>query len=592
MPTLFESKNPIYKAFTQFQLEVNNQFSEVFKDLPRGHRERRLAALTLVLLKYFFGAFLYNEVYEYFVGRRPALDPFGILNDTVGDLTGYELPNLVEWGVNAMQGEDTSFETEKVGIGKAGTNLAGSVLGELPFSSGLTLLGIETDGGRIPASSAVPDLTALWKAATEEEWSAEKRWKEIQNELDKAAYVAPPFLGNQIGKTWNGIKAYVQGGSYSVDTEGNDILQYPVFKDGGVKEAGKTVRMALLGKSSIKEAREWVDGGFDSLSAMQTAAYQDMLEAGENDRKAYALLRELEAVEKTEDASKKLNRLEILEAAEVSKESKAIVYYGLLASDSERELMDSLADAGAEQGEIGKLMMELYHADQFKGTAKRVAQQNALAGVPMTEEEKTLVVGSILGTELVNENGNPTQYAKFLSATGRGLRVDDFMDMRSKGVDVEEFLETTDAGLNVAAARELAYDLYDLDEKDDAEDVEYWRACIKRSDNEYTQLSMLGPYMSDNTFKKVTMAYNLDVSPDMFVTYYEERSKFDNDGNGSYTQAEVKAVIDAMGSKYSSEQKGVLWQMATGSTSTKNNPYSKEAGQKWLDAKAAEKEKG
>ena len=43
-----------------------------------------------------------------------------------------------------------------------------------------------------------------------------------------------------------------------------------------------------------------------------------------------------------------------------------------------------------------------------------------------------------------------------------------------------------------------------------------------------------------------------------------------------YSNAEVQAVIDAMGKGYTKEQKGVLWQMATGSTSTKNNPYRKK----------------
>lgn len=591
MPTLFESKNPIFKAFTQFQLEVNNQFSEVFKDLPRGHRERGLAALTMVLLKYFLGAFLYNEAYEYFVGRRPALDPFGILNDTVGDLTGYELPNMVEWVTNTIKGEVTSFETEKVGIGEAGTNLASTMLGELPFSAGLTLVGVETDGGRIPASSAVPDLSALWKAATEEEWSAEKRWKEIQDELNKLSYVIPPFGGNQIGKIWKGVKAFAEGGSYGVDAEGNDVLQYPVYKDNPEDAFWNMVRMTIMGKSALPEAQDWVNSGFDSLGANQTAVYQDMLESGENDRKAFALLRQLETAEKTEGGSKKLSQMEMLENSDVNQKSKTIVYYGLLATDSERELMDSLADSGAEQSEIGKLMMDLHRAAQLKGSKKCEAQQKALQGVPMTDEEKILVIGSILGTELTTEKGNPTQYANFLSATNRGLSVDDFMDMRSKGVDVEEYLEATDAGVRSDAALRLAYDMFELDEREDTENTDYWRICVNSSSNESMQIAMMGKYMDDATFKKVAMAQRLDVSPDMFVTYYEERSKFDQDGNGSYTQAEVKAVIEAMGASYTDEQKGVLWQLATGSTSTKNNPYSKSAGQKWLDAKAADKEK-
>ena len=108
-PTLFNRSNPLTKVFTQFQLEVNNQLSYLFKDMPRAYKEKGLAALAMALFKFFLGAWLYDEVYEYFIGRRPALDPLGILNDTVGDITGYELPNLVELGVGAVTGDMPSF---------------------------------------------------------------------------------------------------------------------------------------------------------------------------------------------------------------------------------------------------------------------------------------------------------------------------------------------------------------------------------------------------------------------------------------------------------------------------------------------------
>ena len=79
-PTLFNRSNPLTKVFTQFQLEVNNQLSYLFKDMPRAYKEKGLAALAMALFKFFLGAWLYDEVYEYFIGRRPALDPLGILN--------------------------------------------------------------------------------------------------------------------------------------------------------------------------------------------------------------------------------------------------------------------------------------------------------------------------------------------------------------------------------------------------------------------------------------------------------------------------------------------------------------------------------
>ena len=49
---------------------MNNQLSYLFKDMPRGQREKGVAALAAALIKFFLGAWLYDEVYEYFIGRR------------------------------------------------------------------------------------------------------------------------------------------------------------------------------------------------------------------------------------------------------------------------------------------------------------------------------------------------------------------------------------------------------------------------------------------------------------------------------------------------------------------------------------------
>ena len=152
------------------------------------------------------------------------------------------------------------------------------------------------------------------------------------------------------------------------------------------------------------------------------------------------------------------------------------------------------------------------------------------------------------------------------------------------------FTEMTENGVSAELAHDVQMEMYKLDAAD-AGDVEYWRLAVNSANVEETQMAIMGSAMDDDQFKKLTMAQKLDVSPDMFVTYYEKRGEHDADKNGSYSNAEVQAVIDAIGKGYTKEQKGVLWQLATGSLSTKNNPYSKEAGQKWLDEKAKAKEK-
>ena len=207
VPTLFQRSNPLTKVFTQFQLEVNNQLSYIFKDIPRDMRERGVKALAGALIKFALGAWFFDELYEWLIGRRPALDPIGIINDTVGDLTGWELPNVVDLGLGAISGNVPSFQVDQTGVGEAGVNLAEQIAENLPFIGGL--LG----GGRLPISSAIPDVGNAWNALTNSEWSTEKRLQELGEEVSPLlTYLALPFGGGQLNRIYDTIRAVSEGG--------------------------------------------------------------------------------------------------------------------------------------------------------------------------------------------------------------------------------------------------------------------------------------------------------------------------------------------------------------------------------------------
>lgn len=149
-----------------------------------------------------------------------------------------------------------------------------------------------------------------------------------------------------------------------------------------------------------------------------------------------------------------------------------------------------------------------------------------------------------------------------------------------------------DAGMDPEEAFDLTGVLNELqpeEGEDDVSDLQKWRASVEFSTDVEDQLTALYAIMSESQFMKVEIAYSFGVNPEEYVSLYEIRSQYDADKNGSYTNAEIRAAIDAMSGSYSAEQKAVLWQLATGSTSAKNNPYSKEIGQKVLDAKEAAK---
>lgn len=381
MPTLFERKNPMTKIFTQFQLEVNNQLSYLFKDMPRDTRDKGLHVLAAALIKFAIGAFLYDEVYEFIVGRRPALDPIGMLNDTVGDLTGWELPNLVELGVDAASGDITAedFQTERGDLYDAAEGLAGNVAESLPFIGGV--LG----GGRVPVSNALPDWQMLAKALMGDDWSPEKRASTIASELgNPLTYLFPPFGGGQLKKVYQGIKAAVEGGKYSVNNDGEEILQYPMFMDSPGEAVANTSRAILFGTTSLPTGQEWVSGGFKSFNAAQTAAYKGLLEAGVPGREAYDLIRELRGAQKTETTSKAQRQRDILSNSEMDETSKSVAYYALLATDREREIMDILEGEGANMGKVTQALMAI--KSQGASSQEEVARAiRSVSGLNNTE---------------------------------------------------------------------------------------------------------------------------------------------------------------------------------------------------------------
>ena len=65
LPTYFNRKNPVTRIFTMYQVEVNNQLRYLLKDLPQAKKDEAVKSIALALLKYFVGAYLYNDIYEY-----------------------------------------------------------------------------------------------------------------------------------------------------------------------------------------------------------------------------------------------------------------------------------------------------------------------------------------------------------------------------------------------------------------------------------------------------------------------------------------------------------------------------------------------
>ena len=558
VPTLFQRRNPLTKVFTQFQLEVNNQLSYIFKDVPREVRGQGVKALTIALIKFALGAWLFDEAYELLIGRRPALDPIGIINDTVGDLTGWEVPNIIELGVGAVRGNVPSFQTEQVGLREAGVNFATQVAEELPFIGGL--LG----GGRLPISSALPDVNNAWAALTDPEWSTEKRLQELGEEISPLlTYLALPFGGGQLNRIYDTIRAVSEGGVYTYNDEGERLLQYPVYTDTAEQAIKNTLRAGIFGTTSLPTGREWIEDGFPTLTAEQTAVYQGMLDAGVSGEDAYDLIQEIRDIDSAD------GKRYAIQQADISGDGKSVAYYGLFANDKEKSLMDEMAETGADMGEVTNTLIGIKQAASLKGAEETDFKLRAIIAADLTDDEKMQIYRGVISDK---------QDEDILSFLDAGLSFDQYLQAKREYAIIDENTENSDeravefanwvneqgftrdqaevvqelapmsgnlgkladAGMDIESASDVANALDNLGE--DATSTEEYMAIAQMPISESEKELALEAIMSESAFEKYERASRAGVDTYDYCLFLDTIAGYSGDGR----QEQVWAYIDSM----------------------------------------------
>lgn len=481
-PTLFAAQAPWVKLFTQFQLEVNNTLSWVFKDLYQEERKKGVLALCKAMFGWMLGSWVLNEAYEAMTGRRMGQDPLDIINDTVGDITGYQIPNTID----AMISGEWDLTTQQEDAYGVAANLTQNLLGELPFTQVLTMLGLEVDNGRIAVASAIPDLGAVLKAATSKDIAPEKRGYTIRRELAKPAYyLLPPFGGGQARKLIQGGVAAWKGGSYTVDNEGRDILQYPVYNGNAADRAKSWAQALLFGKTATEEAQSWVESGFKSLSAKETAAYQGMTEGGEDQRETYAFIQAARKLEKNYD------KMMLLKAYDISDEAKAEYYYQVLAGDTQKAEMEPKST----QERIDYMNEKIQDAQEAR---QKQDLKDAVAAGTVTQEK---AIQKILANDYAEDENKAywlykewtggkdyTKYGKILQTIEDGgdlkAAAKEYFDHGAKKGDIGDAITTEYKPKYIAASPEerkklkekllAAYTAVGLDRSKKSKDIDKW----------------------------------------------------------------------------------------------------------------------
>ena len=247
LPTIFNAKNPFIKLFSSFQLEVNNQYRYMLKDLPNDLKDEALSKLIGAFAKMFFGAWFYNIFSEKITGRKSAFSPADIVLD----------------GINTMSNENNSTFTNGVEVVK-------DVAGELPF------LGNILGGGRLPISSALPNLSNTIEAVgtiSKKDVKEKTKKTAINNlikELSKPVfYIVPPFGGGQAKKTIEGLSMYANDIPGSYTSSGR--LRF--VADKGFLPVAQA---AVFGQYASKNARDYFDNNYTPLSEKQIEEFKSL----------------------------------------------------------------------------------------------------------------------------------------------------------------------------------------------------------------------------------------------------------------------------------------------------------------------------
>lgn len=638
-PVIMESKSPLIKAFTMFQLEVMNQYDHLFGDIPhnlrtQGRSKAQIAAGTAAaLLQVFVMSHLFNDAREKLTGSRGAFDPIEMVNDFVGRLTGYALPNIFDL-LGEMMGDgidEDDFRAEKSETAWDNvTATAQDIASNIPFVSGPLGSLVGAGNSRLPIQSVIPSIANIATAQGED-----ARSMAMIKELSKPLYgFLLPFGGLQAKKTVEGAATMFAGGSYSYDKKGEKILQFPTY---GQKPAD-WAQALLFGKSSSDEARAWRESGYETLNAEETKVFDTLSKSADNDPEArkniYDAIMALHDVQSDTDENGQLlnnegekKRRMLFENDKLTQSQKTAIDRDIIVhtaggsaadysdrtsfeiSTEVRKKMQGAAHKAADAGlavstfaKYDNTLKELtegtdengeklHTADEARGMVLDAIRQDS----SLTDGEKQTLADYLLVSsmsEKARETWNDEVKGK--------VNASDYVRFKSDVAAYEaEFKGTgADHAANVAnilnsytnltdEQKSILMNTYNDTAKNDVFHVSEYEKSL--TDNSYykslndSEKSKLRAYCNEyeraisegrelSGWKaKAYMAKEAGIQPGTYALFQTALSLINSDGGNAKNEEITQAVKLVPG--LTDSQKAYLWQAAYGKESTKSNPW-------------------
>ena len=638
-PVIMESKSPLIKAFTMFQLEVMNQYDHLFGDIPhnlrgQGKSKAQIAAGTAAaLLQVFVMSHLFNDAREKLTGSRGAFDPIEMVNDFVGRLTGYALPNTFDL-LGEMMGDgidEDDFRAEKSetawdNVKKTAQDIASNV----PFASGPLGAVFGAGNSRLPIQSVIPNIDNIMTAQGED-----ARSMAMIKELSKPVYgFLLPFGGLQAKKTVEGAATMFAGGSYSYDKKGEKILQFPTYG----QKPEDWAQAILFGKSSSDEARAWRESGYETLNAEETKVFDTLSKSADNDPEArkniYDAIVALHDVQSDTDENGQLldnegekKRRMLFENDKLTQSQKTAIDRDIIVntvggsaadysdrtsfeiSTEVRKKMQGAAHKAADAGlavstfaKYDNTLKELtegtdengeklHTADEARGMVLDAIQQDS----SLTDGEKQTLADYLLVSsmsEKARETWNDEVKGK--------VNASDYVRFKSDVAAYEAEFEGTgaDHAANVAnilnsytnltdEQKSVLMNTYNDTAKNDVfhvseyekslTDNSYYKSLndsekskLRAYCNEYEQAISAGKELS-GWKAKAYMAKEAGIQPGTYALFQTALSLINSDGSNAKNEEITQAVKLVPG--LTNSQKAYLWQAAYGKESTKSNPW-------------------
>lgn len=638
-PVIMESKSPLIKAFTMFQLEVMNQYDHLFGDIPhnlrtQGRSKAQIAAGTAAaLLQVFVMSHLFNDAREKLTGSRGAFDPIEMVNDFVGRVTGYALPNIFDL-LGEMMGDgidEDDFRAEKSetawdNVKKTAQDIASNV----PFVSGPLGAVFGAGNSRLPIQSVIPNIDNIMTAQGED-----ARSMALKKELSKPIYgFLLPFGGLQAKKTVEGAATMFAGGSYSYDKKGEKILQFPVY---GQKPAD-WAQALLFGKSSSDEARAWRESGYETLNAEETKVFDTLAKRADNDQEArkniYDAIVALHDVQSDTDENGQLldnegekKRRMLFENDKLTQSQKTAIDRDIIVntvggsaadysdrtsfeiSSEVRKKMQGAAHKAADAGlavstfaKYDNTLKELtegtdengeklHTADEARGMVLDAIRQDS----SLTDGEKQTLADYLLVSSMsekaretwndeVKGKVNASDYVRFKSdvaayeAEFKGTGADHAANVANI---LNSYTNLTDEQKSILMNTyndTAKNDVFHISEYEKSlTDNSYYKSLndsekskLRAYCNEYEQAISAGKELS-GWKAKAYMAKEAGIQPGTYALFQTALSLINSDGGNAKNEEITQAVKLVPG--LTDSQKAYLWQAAYGKESTKSNPW-------------------